>query len=377
MASFDFITDEDFKTSLEKDFKEMSLCIQTGAYKAAVVIAGSIIEAILIDYVIAENVLEREDALKLDFGRVLTLCKDKKIISEKTSDLSSVIKGYRNLIHPGRAVRLNENVDKDSAEVSKALVNIVLGEVEKLKKENYGYTAEQIIAKIRNDSNASSILDILIKKTNSKELERLMLKHLPNAYLEETRLEDDPWGASPERQYVTPTLIMCFRKSFSCASDKLKKKVAAWFAQIIREEGDIVISSYGTAFFGAMYMDLMDPEDAELVKHHILGQMKNNMSNLILENLYGFGPFLTKSDAEAFIDPLVRYVCRDNDEFNDEKSVKSFLEFETSFENFDLDLKKSLRKRLDQWENTFTSRGQGEKAEKVKKLKDSVIDIPF
>lgn len=50
MASFDFITDEDFRISLEKDFKELNLCIQTGAYKAAVVIAGSIVEAVLIDY---------------------------------------------------------------------------------------------------------------------------------------------------------------------------------------------------------------------------------------------------------------------------------------------------------------------------------------
>src|SRR5262245_32153427 len=98
MASFDFITDEDFRTSLEKDFREMGLCFQNGIYKATAVLAGSIIETVLIDYVIAENIMSRDDALKLDFGKLLSLCKDKEIISEKTLNLSTVIKGYRNLI---------------------------------------------------------------------------------------------------------------------------------------------------------------------------------------------------------------------------------------------------------------------------------------
>ena len=374
MASFDFITDEDFRISLEKDFKELNLCIQTGAYKASVVIAGSIVEAVLIDYVIAENIVTREDALKLDFGKVLSLCKDKKIISDKTSDLSGVIKGYRNLIHPGRSLRLNESVDKDSAEVSKALVNIVLTEVEKQKKENYGYTAEQIIAKIKNDSNASAILSILIKKTNPKELERLMLKHLPEAYLDEIRSEDQ-WGED-DREHIKPTLVTCFRQSFDNADDKLKKKIANWFAKIIREESDSVISSYGIAFLRSSDMKYMNKDDVEIVKQHIFGQMKNAMNFTILDALSGISPFLNKSDALAFIDPLVRYAIKDDGESKEEIMVRSLFTAEAIYGNMDSETEKSINNRLEQWEINFTNKVQTEKAEKVRRLIDS-IEIPF
>ncbi len=375
MASFDFITDEDFRTSLEKDFKEMNLCIQSGAYKAAVVIAGSIVEAVLIDYVISENIVTREDALKMDFGKVLALCKEKKIISEKTSELSSVIKGYRNLIHPGRALRLNENVDKDSADVSRALVNIVLGEVEKQKKENYGYTAEQIVAKIKSDSNTSAILSILIKKTNPKELERLMLKILPDAYLEEVSSEDKPWGSSPEREYIRPTLVTCFRASFDNADEKLKKKIAGWFAKIIVEESERIITSYGIAFLRASDMKYMNQDDAEIVKQHIFGQMKNNLNETIIETLSGIGNYLSKEDVPNFINPMVRTICRGNVQEALENSIVSLLVLE-SMDNIRKEIKEAILKRLDSWKSTFNRKEQKMYVEKVERLINA-MDIPF
>jgi hypothetical protein len=374
MSSFDFITDEDFRTSLESDFKEMNSCMQAGAYKSAVVIAGSIVEAVLIDYVIAENIIAREDALKLDFGKVLTLCKDKRIISEKSSDLSSVIKGYRNLIHPGRALRLNESVDKDSAEVSRALVNIILAEVEKQKKENYGYTAEQIIAKIKSDSNTPAILSILIKKTNQKELERLMIKCLPDAYLDELRLEDD-WNGDLT-SFRKPTLVTCFRQSFDNADEKLRKKIANWFAKLIQEESETIISSYGIAFLRASDMKYMDPEDAEIVKQHIFGQMKNSLNNTIIELLPGIGPFLNTSDIGSFIDPFVRSVSIEDEENEWDILVINFLIQESIYDQFDPKVKKLLMDRLLTWEKNFTRRKQGSKAVKVKNLWNA-IDIPF
>ena len=78
----------------------------------------------------------------MDFGEALNVCKEKKVISSKTAALSSVVKGYHNLIHPGRLIRLNETISRSSAEVVRALVSIVVDEVEKRKRENYGYTAE-------------------------------------------------------------------------------------------------------------------------------------------------------------------------------------------------------------------------------------------
>ena len=176
MTSFDFITSEDFRCSLESDYDEMTACLKVGAWKAVHVLAGSIIEALLIDFLLAEAIVSREDALKLDLGSALTLGRDKKIISQRTFDLSSVVRSYRNLIHPGRTIRLNERVSQDSAKVAEALVSIVLTEVERQKREHYGYTAEQIVSKLERDSSADAILPHLMQKTNSVEIERLLLK---------------------------------------------------------------------------------------------------------------------------------------------------------------------------------------------------------
>ncbi len=170
-------------------------------------------------------------------------------------------------------------------------------------------------------------------------------------------MDDDPWGSSPEREHVIPTLVTCFRKSLDNADERLKKKVASWFAKIIREESESVITSYGIAFLRASDMKYMDTEDAEIVKQHIFGQMKNHINSTILETLSGIGSFLNKSDIHPFIDPLVRYVCKEDDEFEDEKPVRSLLAEESVYRNFEPDVENDIKDRLEQWENTYKTRG--------------------
>jgi hypothetical protein len=59
MVSFDFITDEAFRTSLESDYQELKSCMTTKAWKAVHVLSGSIVEAVLTDYLIAMGILKR------------------------------------------------------------------------------------------------------------------------------------------------------------------------------------------------------------------------------------------------------------------------------------------------------------------------------
>jgi hypothetical protein len=95
-----------------------------------------------------------------------------------------VIKEYRNLIHPGRIIRLKEKVNSNSAQVACSLVDIVIDEISSKKYENYGYTAEQIIQKLERDSSVNAIIIHLLKSLNPIEIERLLLKVLPEKYLE-------------------------------------------------------------------------------------------------------------------------------------------------------------------------------------------------
>lgn len=131
MEEFDFIRGEDFRTSLEGDYKELLGCLKVKAWKATHVLAGSIIETVLVDFLIASNYKHKTsiDPLKMDLGQAIAACKKEGILSEKTEQLASAIKSYRNLIHPGRKIRLGEEVDENSSKVAQALVDIVIKEV--------------------------------------------------------------------------------------------------------------------------------------------------------------------------------------------------------------------------------------------------------
>ena len=47
---FDFISDSEFRSILAADYEQMHLCADAKAWKAVHVLAGSIIEAVIIDY---------------------------------------------------------------------------------------------------------------------------------------------------------------------------------------------------------------------------------------------------------------------------------------------------------------------------------------
>src|SRR6266568_1052437 len=131
MALFDFVSGENFRLSLEADYRELDLTMKAGAWKAVHVLAGSIIETLLVDHLVASGYQKRtsKDPLKMRLEDIIAACKTEKALSEKTEQFSHVIRSYRNLIHPGRVVRLSETVDENGATIAHALVNIVIKEL--------------------------------------------------------------------------------------------------------------------------------------------------------------------------------------------------------------------------------------------------------
>lgn len=363
MAIFDFITNDDFRQSLDSDYQEMILCFNAKAWKAVHVLAGSIIEAILIDYIIAEQIVSRDDALKMDFGNAITLCKEKKIISSRTSDLSSVVKSYRNLIHPGRIIRLNENINRDSAEVAKALVSIVVEEIEKQKRDKYGYTAEQIIGKIRRDSSVDTIIAHIIKHANPIEVEKLLLKVLPNAYMEYIQEFE-------EIKHLPSSFSICFRTAFDQANDILKERVAENFVRIINEESDQFIFSYGQLFFRASDLIYLPQEDLDITKKYLLKRLDSDTEKW-LSTISGMGKFLSKDDISKFIDPLIRSINSREDELSEDARKRLVEEFGTSTD----DIQQLVLDRLNDWLNFYHRKSITKYVEKIEGLKAELVDI--
>jgi len=127
VGKFDFVSGDAFRESLDADYAELESCLANGAWKARHVLGGSIIEAVLIDFLLASG-YDESKALTMDLAAVTDICKQQGVVSEKAAELISVVRSYRNLIHPARVIRLQENIDEDTAGIAKSLVDIIVKE---------------------------------------------------------------------------------------------------------------------------------------------------------------------------------------------------------------------------------------------------------
>jgi len=87
MPNFDFITLKPFREALDADYAEMRRSAEAGNWKAAHVLAGSIVECLLIDYLATTSSSGRgsTDALKLDLSDAINCCKSEKVITARTA----------------------------------------------------------------------------------------------------------------------------------------------------------------------------------------------------------------------------------------------------------------------------------------------------
>lgn len=173
--NFDFIKDDKFRSILERDYTELEICIKSKADKSVLILCGSIIEAVLIEYFTTfplQNV-SNQQILKKSLYELITLAENKSLIKKSTKDLSTVIKEYRNLIHPGREVRKEQSFDTDTAQVAKSLLNIIIKEIRENYLSKIGYSADDIINKLENDSVSIPIFGRLLNKLHKTEKSKL------------------------------------------------------------------------------------------------------------------------------------------------------------------------------------------------------------
>jgi len=146
-AELSFIKDNDLRVNLEIDISATNQALSNGEWKAATVLAGSAIEALLL-WVLnqhdqeevrkAVETLLHEGILKNDPGKNLELwslhsfieaAAKLKIIGKDTAQKARLAKGFRNLIHPGREKRLGQKCNRGTALSAIAAMEFVIGEL--------------------------------------------------------------------------------------------------------------------------------------------------------------------------------------------------------------------------------------------------------
>lgn len=130
-----FIEDKDFRFNLEIDMSNIARALSNSEWKAATVLAGSVIEALLLwvleeekDAVLALVDVEKlkkkpkGDLNKWDLENYIEVAEGLRIIDKETATLAGLARGYRNLIHPGREKRLGQKCDRSTAFAAVAAV---------------------------------------------------------------------------------------------------------------------------------------------------------------------------------------------------------------------------------------------------------------
>jgi len=134
------VMDDELRTMLSRDLKEVAIAIFTKSYKSVLILSGSIIEAILLDRlshlgvkkVILKNRSKpvQKKLEELSLSALLSEAQSQGLIDNNLMHLSHGVRGFRNLIHPVIEYRKESmEVSKQNAELAWNIVKKVICEI--------------------------------------------------------------------------------------------------------------------------------------------------------------------------------------------------------------------------------------------------------
>lgn len=309
MAQFDFITDEQFRASLESDYRELKLCLEAGAWKSVHVLAGSIIEAVLIEHltISGRSPGASKAPLQIALGEAIDAAVKAGALRGRAADCCKLIKSFRNLIHPGRIIRLQESADENGARVAAAALEMAVEAICLHRRETYGPTAEQIVSKLEKDPSALPILPHLLKEASQVELGRLLTSTIPRRYAE---MEALAWGEEGiEARWLEVSmeaLESCFREAFLLAREEVKERAMARYMEVLRGEDSGTVRRYETVFHRGSDLEYLQGGERTLLKEHLLSTLGvgTDFSNT-QHWLAGLARFLEPAEASKFLETVI------------------------------------------------------------------------
>lgn len=161
-----FVSDDKLRQMVERDDWELQQCLQHELWKSAIVLAGSLVEAVLVDYFLTISTTKRlpQQVLKADLATLTEWAESEALISPQTKQLSTVLRHYRNLIHPGRERREEQDCDGETAQVANILLGKIAGAIGDEYATRRGPTAEQVLSKLKTDPAFAEVFEHTVDK---------------------------------------------------------------------------------------------------------------------------------------------------------------------------------------------------------------------
>ncbi len=170
-----FINHALLRHKIERDLAELDKAYQARLVKSTLVLSGSIVEAILLNYMLEH--VEKKD-IPQGLFHLIKKAFELKIINKSTVELATVINEYRNLIHPEREIRLQEDMNEHYADISYHVLKVIIGDIQKNYESRNQYTAQSVIDKILYDPDSQIIFSSILLKMTQGEIDKLF-KEIP------------------------------------------------------------------------------------------------------------------------------------------------------------------------------------------------------
>ncbi len=310
--NFDFIADQRFRTLLTRDYLELQNCLENDASKSALVLSGSILEAALSDFFIQFPVNGKSESsiLQSNLGALIEIAESEKIITSKEKNLATVVKDYRNLIHPGKEIRKREKFNSETATIAAKVVDIILNSIKAIYLSKYGHTAEEILERLKHDCHYQSVFDKVIIKLNQNEKEKLLRLLFDFEIWEKSYWESFSYG---NREITNEYYDLKFVKPLTNQLKTLLPKgiIKNYLGELVKEvETGSKEKAYCLYNLFHDNIDELEPDERELIVIYMLGlaiSLLDNTNDIASEKTYStIGKYIqsekTKQALRKFIE---------------------------------------------------------------------------
>lgn len=373
---FAFIADEPLRLSLETDYREFHKCIAAEAWKAAIVLSGSIVEALLVDH-LQRSKNKPANLLKMSLGELVCVCKNEAVLSERTIDLSNAVRGFRNLIHPGKSLRLQETADEESGKIASALLSLIRRDVEKKQAQEYGLNADQMLMKTLQDPSSSSISKHLLREMRPEEIARLMIDIIPRKHVE----YGDRLMLEGDGEYIgmQGRLERLYIEAYQIADSSVQKRVVKKYIAVLKGEAGDLVEVYEERLFRGYFLEHMTEGERRIAKDHFFSRTNGAlMGTSLVASCEGMAKYLDDAkEVTQFYDPLIRIVVNGEDV---EEQIGALARITEEHNRYMPErLKKMFADRVDSWTKSLRERKREDALKRVASIRAATIDedIPF
>ena len=277
--AFDYVRDIKLRENLASDYDELLKCMKIEAWKASVVLGGSILEAVIVDALLVEKEKVKDEVTKLPFGVLIEKAHSHNLISDRVKSLSLATNDYRNLIHPGKRLRLGEDISQESAEVTFALLKLALHDI-KGKQEQHGFTPDSLVNKVVSDGVIVRAFEYQLSRFSSEDLERLLLVLIPDKV--EEIVEDEFFEAAKK---PISNLAILSANTYSQADDSIRLSYKSWLISQLNERSRFDIDSKIIPLVNPEVVDILSEDENDFLYNYLISSLSETPRDQVQSNI--------------------------------------------------------------------------------------------